>query len=46
LLWAAAFGTFFIVFARTLTAPSLPRSAAPESYRPVGNPLEMPQGIK
>jgi uncharacterized protein involved in response to NO len=45
-LWAAAFGTFFIVFARTLTGPSLPRSAPPETYRPVGNPLEIPQGIK
>lgn len=29
LLWAAAFTTFFIRFARTLLAPSLPRTAAP-----------------
>lgn len=46
LLWAGAFAVFFILFARTLIAPSLPRDAAPAAAGPMAKPLEMLRGLE
>lgn len=45
LLWAAAFAAFFVRFARTLLAPSLPRTAAPAGAA-MGKPREVLQGLE